>query len=150
MRNSHDEIPGVKKQGHRIWFVNAAKGMGFATVDQISDERRIEARVNHGRWLVDCPYDLGSELLDPSEPVFVCLSCGNLGFNEDTKLQGDGLLLEIDFPVPGQMRQIEKLLSARPKEINRNWSPGETVGDLQRENEEHGIGPIEDEPQKGR
>ena len=133
MRTSRDEIPGVKKQGHRIWFVNAARGMGFRVKDELSDNH-IVARVNHGRWIADCPYCGGAELADATEPDFGWLRRGNPGGNKENI--GDGLVMPIDFPA--QIRGIEKALSARP-ELNRNWEPHETVGDLHKENRDHGL-----------
>lgn len=36
-------------------------------------------------------------------------------------------------------RGIERLLSMRPDELNRNWVPGETLIDLMAENAKHGV-----------
>ena len=39
---------------------------------------------------------------------------------------------------PDEMAEINQLCSKRPME-NRNWYPGETLKDLERENSKHGI-----------
>ena len=137
MRNSRDEIPGVRKQGQRTWFANAARGMGFNTQDAIAGARRAIARINHGRWLADCPYCDGAELVHPDERFFVCLSCGNLGLGSPNKLDGDGRILHVEFPP--NWHSIERILISRPDEVTRNWNPGETMADLRRENTEHGL-----------
>jgi hypothetical protein len=42
---------------------------------------------------------------------------------------------------PAHWRGIEQILADRPDPSTRNWLPGETLGDLERENAEHGIVP---------
>lgn len=34
------------------------------------------ARIDAGRWVADCPYCLGSEVVSKAFPVFFCQSCG--------------------------------------------------------------------------
>lgn len=83
------------------------------------------AIVNHGRWLVICP-DCGGAEYAWEEKYMMCISCFNEGVGHKFR--------PAIFPV--QREQIEELLILRPLS-NRNWSLGETVADLRKENEEH-------------
>lgn len=82
---------------------------------------RVQARVNHGRWIVDCPACPSAVL---AGVTFRCAECG----------YGPA-------PVawPEEAALIEAALAPRLLE-NRNWLPGETVFDLERENALHGVG----------
>lgn len=72
----------------------------------------LEARVNHGRWMVDCPdCPVGAVLASMTDPRFVCVVCGS----------GPHAVV-----FPDDQERIESALVHRPKE-NRNWSPGEDV-----------------------
>lgn len=89
----------------------------------------LPVRVNHGRWVVDCPVCLSAQLASFTDPRFLCVTCGNVNV--------DGKWFRLAWPA--NAAAIEAALVIRPTE-NRNWSPGETVADLRRENTEHGIG----------
>ena len=39
----------------------------------------VAARINHGRWLVDCSGCNSALVVDLSELVFMCVECGNAG-----------------------------------------------------------------------
>ncbi len=86
----------------------------------------VVARVDHGRWLADCPRQ---PLCPGAERVrfnisFVCGLC-KLG------------PLWVVFPPDRE--EIEVELIKRPMAANRNWRPGETLAGLQRENAQHGV-----------
>jgi len=83
----------------------------------------VKARVNEGRWIADCPDCSGAELVMLGEP-FVC------------KSKNHGVRYDVEWPTDKD--EIEAALAVR-KTVNRHWSPGESVEDLQRENREHGI-----------
>ena len=114
-------------------------GMGFGplpepTAANISGE--VAARINHGRWLVDCPGCNSALVVDLSELVFMCVECGNN--------HNDGKWLAVT--VPANREAIETELLKRPwcgrgpaSAVNRNWEPGETVATLKQENTDHGI-----------
>lgn len=89
-------------------------------------EMRAYALMNHGRWIVKCPWCNGAEL---AAPDFYCHSCKNAGN------------LGKPMPVvwPSSRLLIEAILLKRPDVINRNWLPGETIEMLRDENIEHGI-----------
>lgn len=87
---------------------------------------KVTARIEHGRWLGDCPVDgcSGAELVDPEWPFLVCYSCGDGPFG-------------VTFPK--DRVAIEAALLARPRALTRNWIPGETAADLRRESAENGV-----------
>lgn len=86
----------------------------------------VMARVDHGRWLTDCP---NSPRCPGAERVrtnvsFVCGLC-NAG------------PLWVVFP--SNRAEIEVELMRRSDVANRNWRPGEPIDDLRLENSEHGV-----------
>jgi len=97
----------------------------------------IAARINHGRWLVDCPGCNSALVVDLGQPVFMCVECANAG--------NAGKWFAVT--VPRNRAAIETELLKRPwsgrnpsSAVNRNWEPGETVATLRQENTDHGIG----------
>lgn len=86
----------------------------------------VAARVNHGRWIVDCPDCPNAQLLRHGQGWSTEFRCGNCGSGPH------------DVDLPDDRSAIDTALGLRP-EVNRNWSPGETVEDLQVENTEHGV-----------
>jgi hypothetical protein len=96
--------------------------------DRVNGAIVLHARVDHGRWIVDCPCEgcNGAELAWGGG--FFCCECRNGDHN--------GNLLAVKYPV--ERLQIERVLLKRPIE-NRNWHSGESVDDLIAENKEHGL-----------
>lgn len=90
---------------------------------------RLYARVNHNRWIVDCPTCKNAEFLWPDERLFMCQICWNGTFN------GQWVSVE----VPQQKNIIEQILKTRPAPQNRNWEIGESVQELRRQNRDHGL-----------
>ena len=115
-------------------------GMGFGALPDptaATTSGAAAARINHGRWLVDCPGCNSALVVDLSEPVFMCVECANAG--------NDGKWFAVT--VPKNRKAIETELLKRPingrnpaEAVNRNWEPGETVATLKQENADHGIG----------
>ena len=115
-------------------------GMGFGPLPEPTKANtagEVAARINHGRWMVDCGGCNSAQVVDLSELVFMCVECGNAG-NEGKWLQ---------VTVPGNRKAIEDVLLQRPMNgrnpadaKNRNWEPGETVAALKKENTDHGVG----------
>ena len=115
-------------------------GMGFGqlpapTADNVSG--KVAARINHGRWLVDCAGCNSALVISLSELVFMCVECGNAA--------NGGKWFAVT--IPRNRKAIEDELLKRPwngrnpaSAINRNWEPGETVATLRQENTDHGIG----------
>jgi len=125
--------------------------------------KTVQARLNWGRWIVECPKPHG--LLDSTalevdplrDRTFICPAChpktiaqfvgavnGKIQAVPDISARKTGRLLaekagdvyEIEYPK--DMDKIEQTLAVRAKE-NRNWEPGETLTALKRENKEHGL-----------
>lgn len=89
------------------------------------------ARIDLGRWLVDCDACRAAVVIDTDDLVFICPACGSSG-----KWQ------EITMPTPDDKAKIEEILLLRPgfRDANKNrfWFPNETIDDLLNQNREHG------------
>jgi hypothetical protein len=83
----------------------------------------VDAKVNHGRWLAVCPRCPNAIMLSRDAMLFLCDNCG------------DGWL-KVEWPI--NREEIEATLQHREDDTNRNWTPGETVADLQIENAANG------------
>lgn len=90
------------------------------------------AYVNHGRWLVDCPFCRSTQLAAKTDPRFLCAGAAGCG-----NAQVGGAYVNVVWPKDTDRIEAELVKRATP--LNRNWMPGETVKDLQRENAEHGV-----------
>ncbi len=100
--------------------------------------RPIKAYINNGRWAANCPDPecAGCEVVDYGDPVFMCLSCGNLR----NRHGGQTRLYPVSFPMPDKRKEIENILLKRNRRVNRNWeSELETKEDLEKENIKHGL-----------
>jgi phage terminase large subunit GpA-like protein len=86
------------------------------------------AEVNHGRWVVRCPFCASAQIASHTDPKFWCPEC------EMADVAGQW----VEVVWPEDAEAIEELLVRRPA-INRNWSHGETTQYLNRENEVHGV-----------
>lgn len=82
------------------------------------------ARVNTGRWLVDCACEAGA-LAEPEWPEVRCFHCG-------------AVMVPI-FPPKADIEALERLLVRRPL-ANRHWRPGETLAEVEADNARHGLG----------
>ena len=76
-------------------------------------ERRgeIEARLDWGRWLADCPFCGGAERVSRQAREFYCLSCGNA--------DNEGYPMTATFP--GTVEEIEAELEREPVKF-QNWN----------------------------
>ena len=75
-------------------------------------------------WIIDCECGAGN-CTDPEWSFACCFGCG---------------AVHTVIRFPRARRTIERLLLARPKQLNRAWEPGETVGDVRAVNRAHGVG----------
>jgi hypothetical protein len=82
------------------------------------------ARVNHGRWIADCPNCRCGPLTHPEWRLACCGECGCVMTN---------------VVFPADLDQIVDLLLRRPTRPTQNWAPPETVADLARENAANGV-----------
>jgi hypothetical protein len=101
-------------------MVKVVKQLRYMETSPTETGESIYARVNHGRWLADCPVCRGAELVTEGEP-FLCGSCGALG----------------KVTWPKDTTKIETLLEVRPRD-NQNWD-FEPVKVLDAENKERGL-----------
>lgn len=100
---------------------------------------RARARVNHGRWIADCPrpYCANAIKLEPRQTAF---HCGGEG----------GCLMVADVEWPPDADGVWQALLERPVPGTRNWYPhehpeavklglphGQSVADLRTETREH-------------
>jgi len=100
-----------------------------------------EARVDHGRWVVDCPFPgcNSAQFASKTDHRFFCVDCSG----------PDRLWVPVVWPDDIELAAIEAALSLRPEISTRSWeSPGwrarrgvspETVADLLAENAAHGL-----------
>ncbi len=88
----------------------------------ISDTKPLEARIEHSRWIVDCPNCNSAEFAF-EDNVFFCSYCNN----SDIK----GKSRKVKFPK--ERKEIEEVLSVRQIK-NRHWYPNETLDKLKTEN----------------
>jgi hypothetical protein len=86
------------------------------------DAAPLIAFVNQGRWLVECRDCSGSEYAW-EEGWFMCRSCWNSAVGSQYR----------PAVFPKDRAKIEGALVLRPI-ANRNWNPGETIGQLEAEN----------------
>lgn len=86
------------------------------------DGETVQAYVNHGRWIADCPCN-GGELVAPGEEML----CGSCGARHRVK-----------FPGPKTKAKIESLLAKRSP-FHQHWHPDETTDELTAQNIEHGL-----------
>jgi hypothetical protein len=122
-----DRIPAVKAAGSlRAWYAQQAQMIGFEFHRDALGT--VLPEINHGRWIVRCSICGGAEEVAPEEPFFYCLSCGNCN--------NDGHPMQVVFPK--NRETIENLLLIRQME-NRNYLHNESVGDLLKENRDHGL-----------
>ena len=123
-------LPIVRRLGYLAAFERMATDRGLEFSHSVTDTEPYEARIEHGRWLADCPNCRGAENVTADEPVMYCCSCGNEHL--------EGQLAPVHFPEDKQRKKLERLLTKRPRQ-NQNWSPGESIEQLMAENTVHGI-----------
>ncbi len=93
----------------------------------------MNARLNHGRWVVNCSSDDCEAVLFADRAA---CECRDESVCEHPAVPC-GALIEATFPP--RRADIDRLLNSRSRP-NRNWSPGEKLADLKRENLLHGVG----------
>lgn len=101
----------------------------------------VQAFVNAGRILAQCPICGRHEYVDPAEPIFYCTTCGNGGsvaarpvkFPDDWERIEAALLAREIMPGYGR-NEIEQVMNATPVGLAREWRPGTTAEELEAEN----------------
>jgi len=124
---------GRHKTGPRDFLIDIATRAGRSDIvdtlggDAGKKASRVKAYINHGRWVANCECG-GAEVVSPSDPIFMCLSC----FNAADK----GELRKVEFPKDRKL--IEAVLLNRKEPGSRNWEHNETLADLKRQNADKG------------
>lgn len=130
LQDAYIVLPPVRRLGYRGWFLKTALGGGHMVADTIAPRKTaVYARVNHGRWIADCPDCEGSECITADDPVFMCLSCGN----KDVR----GSLRPVLWPDADERSKLERILVLRRDIKTRNWTYDETVHKMMRENKDN-------------
>lgn len=94
---------------------------------EVYEGELLEARIEHSRFIVDCPNCNGAEFMF-EDKLFLCSQCKNSNVNGKAR----------KVKLPKERGEIEAILVERPIK-NRHWSPGETSEDLIAENLEMGV-----------
>ena len=115
---------GMPWEAYKLTVIVPTMGKRLLPQGGISDAESVKARVNHGRWIVDCECRGAEFAFD--EGLFMCQSCYNAGHKHQYRR----------LVFPKNRKGIEMELIQRP-EPNRNWYPGESIAKLRAENEEH-------------
>lgn len=87
------------------------------------------ARIDHGRWVVDCPFCPSAQMAFEEDHRFLCADCLNA--------DASGAWVRVIWPKPAVRKAIEGPLVVRPK-ANQNWRPGESPAELRAENQARG------------
>jgi hypothetical protein len=88
----------------------------------------LPVRLDHGRWVVDCPDCSGAQLASESDLRFLCNYCGNAAVGGSWRRT----------VWPSSRDQIESAVQARP-ERHQSWHPTESVVDLVIENDANDV-----------
>lgn len=86
--------------------------------------KKVEAYINHGRWIGDCPECPAAQIVDPDDPRMLCPNCGGGWFT-------------VVFPPPKKKAEIEEQLLRVPRQENRNWNTWESVDDVKADIDAH-------------
>jgi len=144
------ERAGFKTVKNYLEHLCQKKGRLIDTPIKGEPTGEVEAEINWGRWIARCPDCNGAEDVDPEEPIFYCFSCGNYknrGKPRKVKFPSKKVREEIEaellkrpIEIKSGANEIDRLVNAQPKIrdehglLSRSWTPGETVGDLKKQN----------------
>ncbi len=88
---------------------------------EVYDGKPLEARVEHSRWICDCPNCNSAEFVF-EDKLFFCSLCKNSDIGGKVR----------KVKMPKERKEIEDILSVRPIK-NRHWTK-ETLQELAKEN----------------
>lgn len=114
--------------------IASKKSMHAPAQDGVTAGTTLKARIDWGRWLVDCPDCPSAAMVSENERVYWCLSCGNASVKFAWR----------KVQMPQARKSIEAALMKRPaaqpnNAVTRNWKPGETVAELEKVNKDNGV-----------
>jgi len=119
------EIAKEPISGSRVAKVKLHRGILLRF--EVCDANPLEAKIEHARYLVDCPNCDNTEFAF-EDKLFFCSACKNSDIGGKVR----------KVKMPKERKQIEEILRKRPIK-NRHWSPEETVEDLEKENTLNGL-----------
>jgi hypothetical protein len=94
---------------------------------EVYDGKPLDARIEHARFLVDCPNCNNAEFYF-EDKLFLCSLCGNSNIG--------GKVYKVKLPK--ERKEIETVLGKRAI-VNRHWKESETLKDLKTENTIMGV-----------
>ena len=135
--HEHWQLASVDEFARHYWDAAAQRHPMPAMPDRGYRLEDVFAYVSEGRWVVECPSGCGNAVVAPeSDPWYICIAppfvCpGTKGWHR--------------IVYPPDKPKIEAVLLRRPEARGfyaktRNWKIGETVAQLEAENEVRGIG----------
>lgn len=104
---------------YRAWYLGAIVDRGG---EAWTTNRKAVARVNHGRWIADCPWCETGMQTRPDWGVAYCAECG-AGYERGTVV------------FPDDHAEIEAVLLTRVKRSQQHWDNRQTLEELVAENE---------------
>lgn len=104
-------------------------GVIVPALSQVAPVDPLPARINHNRWIIDCPDCRGAEFVWLETPLMMCQSCWNSAVGGQWRR----------VALPTEIGEIEAILELRPVPQNRNWDPQETLDALRLANHEQGL-----------
>lgn len=126
--------PGAASTRAAEWEVvqQWPRGVPFVMPSGLAAKPALAARVNHGQWIVDCPFCPSASMACATDHRFFCVNCLNAG--------AGGKWLAVIWPK--NRDAIEAVLLERPNPHTRNWSMVETLQDLRAENAARIVGEL--------
>lgn len=111
------------KELYYAWLHHVISDRGNLAESWTTDQP-VVAQINHGRWIASCINCDTGMMTHPEWRLACCADCGTIHTN---------------VIVPADYALITAELLKRPKRMNQNWQPHETLEDLQCENAAHGV-----------
>lgn len=119
----------------RAWVSGIAQKRGMPFRETFAPPGRdVQARIDASRWICDCECG-GAESVNPDDPFFYCLSCGNKQTGgllrrvifPDNRIEIENAMLQRKIIQPEGRDPIARLVWGVPETLPRNWNPGEEV-----------------------
>lgn len=104
-----------------LQVITNRRALGIPTADQYDNTDPVYAFINNGRWIIRCPCGAGNAV-DPDWTATVCFECSRV--NRNIVYPDDYTAYEVE---------LEKRQHAR----NQNWTPDESIEDLEEETQQH-------------
>lgn len=125
----HRELAATVEPHLIPYFLHPPRGQMFVPPLGRCETPKAIARVDHGRWLADCPMRdcCSAQHVSKEDPWFFCANCTNAEVG----------CKSIPVVWPKEHEEIEQMLLRRPFVPTRNWQPPLSVKDLDEENKRY-------------